>query len=349
MKKLSLLLLAFGLLPAAAYAAAFNTTAAAQQSALNMTTTAAAEQTSTATRTPTMTQVPATTNTTKLQSFTTMTAAEQRTTLPTLSLTEQKAVLADSLTVGNDAILTKGAVLEAYPKLTLDETVKASTVEPYFEFDKDLTEASEFHLKYKLDDNGLMTKYTKDQLAAKELAVLESEFKINCETYPQLCAVKEWNPETENKYDPFVDRYNFCRTYRNRCYLKLDLAKKFISNNDLLEPAVITRPAKPILISSFNCLGVKCGAGKYCVKGCCHYFKKLTADLTALKEVTLAESVKTKYKIEDLKLVALPVSIKDGSAKLVIDNPVHKELILDKQIKMDNATQLLQRKIETLK
>lgn len=339
-KTLSLLLLAFGILPTGLQAASLNTSAAVQQSALNTTSQMVNNTSNLATQ-----------QTGSLASFSNASLTQQKTLINNYSLAEQKVLLADSLKVGNDTVLTKDAVITAYPKLTLDETVKASTLEPYFEFDKDLTEASEFHLKYKLDDNGLMTKYTKDQLAAKELAVLESEFKINCETYPQLCAVKDWNPETENKFDPFVDRYNFCRTYTGKCYLKLDLAKKFISANDLLEPAVITRPAKPILISSFDCLGVKCGAGKYCVRGCCKYFKKLTADLTALKEVTLADSVKAKYKIDTtaLKLVALPVALKDGTAKLVIDSPVHKELILDKQIKMDNATQLLHRKIEALK
>lgn len=337
MKKLSLLLLAFGILPTALYAASLNTSAATQQQALTTTTNQ---------------MVSTNTNFTAQQaSFTNATLAQQKSLISTYSLAEQKVLLADSLKTSDEVVLTKAAVASAYPTLQVLETTKTSTQIPYFEFDGDLTAVSDFHLKYKLDDNGLMTKFTKDDLAAKDMAVLQSEFKISCLTHPQLCAVTSWNPETENKFDPFIDRAGFCKTYPSKCILKIDLAKKFILNNELIEPAVITRPATPILVSSFKCLGVKCGEGQYCLNGCCKYFKKISEDLSAIKEVTLADSVKNKYKIDTtaLKLVALPAALKDGTAKLVIDSDVNRELILDKQIKMEKATQVLNQKIEALR
>ena len=268
----------------------------------------------------------------------------------------QKLSLNDSLTLLDETpnaelTLDRTVLVTEFPALKKYDDLSTSTTTPFIEFDSDVTDDSNWHHKFELDDNGLMVEVDEDSLSSLDLSTIENTYKISCKTHPQLCEVKEWDPETEKEYNPFTDRLRFCNLYTSKCFLRLDLVKPFIKNNGFFKPRIINPPAKPILISSFNCLGVTCGEGQVCINGCCRYFRKIATDLDADKLVSLSSSALKKYKLDltNLKVVALDSAVKDGSAKLVIENDANKVFIQTAKDKMLTATSALQTELNAVK
>ena len=227
--------------------------------------------------------------------------------------------------------LNRQDILDKAVNVTIADDLENET--PYLDLDGDITDANEFQTKYELDDNGI-----------KHLDLTLSEFKplISCKTHPQLCEIKEWDPEVE-VVNPFENRLRYCTLYTNKCILRDDLVSQYISKWKILKP--ITYPRKIIPIASFKCLGVRCGEGQRCINGCCHYVKQLPEIVApiALKPVLLK-----KYKLVNKRVVALPQALKDGTAKLVLNSSANKDLILDKKVQLERATNILQAKITAL-
>ena len=204
---------------------------------------------------------------------------------------------------------------------------------PYMKIDGDITDDANFHTLYELDDDGIKS---------QEITLEEFRPFISCKTHPQLCEIKEWDPEVE-VVNPFENRLLYCEKYEGKCKIRDDLVTKYIKHWKILKP--ITYPRKIIPLVSFNCFGVTCGEGQRCINGCCHYVKQLPE---IVAPIALKPALRTKYKLVDNRVVALPQALKDGTAKLVLNSTVNKDLLLDKKVLMERATNILQAKITAL-
>ena len=249
---------------------------------------------------------------------------------PSQQLTLVKDQLNDSS--ANKVTLTPQIVLDRSPNLQIVDTIVKKV--PCVEFDAEIVEAPEFQVKYELDNNGL-----------KMATLTEAEFKplISVRKYPQLYQVKEWDPEVE-VISPITNKIGYCERYPNKCVLKTDLIPKYISTAKVRK-LKLCDSSKVVPIINLKCVGVQCGEGQVCNSdGCCEYGKDQGSTLVALKPALLK-----KYKLVNNKLIALPTALKDGSAKLVVNNPVVSEAVLDKKVLMEKATNTVQSRLQALK
>lgn len=203
---------------------------------------------------------------------------------------------------------------------------------PCVEFDDDVVEAPEFKVKYELDNNGLKT-----------ATLTEAEFEpfISVKKYPQLYKITDWDPETE-VINPLTNRVEYCTRYSGKCELDTTLVKNYISTKKIRKLKLCDNNEKVLPIIDMECVGVKCGEGQECSKGCCEYQKTTTAN------VILRPALQSKYEIKDLELIAKPVALKDETAKLFLDDPAVEKEILDTKVLMEKATNASQAKLQTL-
>lgn len=202
---------------------------------------------------------------------------------------------------------------------------------PCVEFDDDVVEAADFKVKYEIDDNGFKT-----------ATLTEAEFKpfVSVKTHPQLYKIENWDPEVE-EINPLKDRVGYCTKYSSKCKLDTALLTDYTKKVKKLK---LCDNIKVIPIRDMKCVGVKCGEGQECEEGCCKYQTS-----TKIAATNLNPLIAKKYEIKDAELIATPVALEDGTAKLVFDNPVISEEILDEKIRIEKATVDAQSHLKTLK
>lgn len=251
--------------------------------------------------------------------------------LLTLTVSDRLIVLEDQI---NDSTRTDVDVVSDDIIATLPNTAIQIDTIPCVTFDSDVVDVAEFKTDFEVDDNGFKT---------VDLTVDEFKPFITPVKHPQLYKIAEWDPEVET-INPLKNRAGYCAKYPSKCVLDTTLVSKFITNKKFRKLKLCRRPEIIPIDFDLKCIGVKCGEGQECNDGCCEYQKDATvADIT-LKPVLL-----DRYKIENFELVATDAALKDETAKLVLDDPVVAEEILNKKVLMEEATVAAQAKWQALK